>query len=77
MRVAVPELSHHDARGMVGNLGRFLQGASGTESQREQSDGGIPRAGHVEDFLGARGCVVRRTLPVEEDHSVLAQGHEH
>ena len=70
------EFANDDAAGVVGDFGGVLQLETGGESQSQQRDGGVTRAGNVIDLASTRMDVVRALAALKEHHAVLAKGDE-
>ncbi len=49
------EFANYNPGGVIGDFGGFLQSGAGAEGEGIKRDGGVARAGDVEDLLRAGG----------------------
>ena len=72
-------LHHHDAAGVVRQLGRLGERGAGREGERERGDDGVAGAGDVRDLIGAgdRDQQRLRSLALEQRHAAAAARDQH
>ena len=70
------KFTNDDPGRMVGDFRCFLGSGTGAERKRVEGDGGVSRPGDIEDFPGAGGGVIGRSLPVEKNDAMFPQGDE-
>src|ERR1700726_3518662 len=71
-----PQLSDNDGTTVSGNFSGFEWSSFACKGEGEESNRGIARAGDVKNFPSLSWNVMRRFVPLEEHHPMLAERDE-
>ena len=65
------ELADNDRAGVIGDLGRFDRRGVAASARVNKRDGGVARAGNIEDLPRFRRNVMRRFVLLKKHHALL------